>query len=619
MKPSPLLIMAALALLHGLGPVAAQSPPEILRIDTSFLQLDSIVPFGHYVGDDAEAWEQLGQGVSDWKAMGRTALNLPAYTSRWLRITLHNPYDFDVPLQLDASSIDIHRMSWIETSDGVELSRKETGCAYPVAARPSKSASMGINFLLPRGATRTYYAHVQSAWTPIQTGIHVVNAWYANWAVHKVRERTIVGFVVGMGTMLALIALLLLLFFRQEMLLWYAVYVVSGVMYMWAAFGAGAEWLWGAYPHFEEMSAELFGTTSLMGFTMMARLVYRTRQEYRAADYYLLGMVAIGMVFLLSACFRFALPHILVYGLMIVSAAATLPGLVLIGVMGGLRWFWHGEQEQRWFFAMFLYGMFFTAVTLMTSFGWIPISGWTVAYLPFLSVIVESCMATIFIAGFLRRQILKEQQEKLRVQLQRERELKEISSGLHDEVGSMLSSAIILSDMAGWKLAGESEHQARLTTISQRLQEVYNALRDLAWLWNPNQEPLSQAMGRLRVFAEEILNASGIRLHFDYGPGVESIQMVPLQCRDIYFLGKEAVNNAAKYSQASEVWLSIRHENGHLCLAVRDNGRGFDPAAAQNGNGLAGMKYRAARLGAELEIKSEKNGGVLVSLRMPIA
>lgn len=228
-------------------------------------------------------------------------------------------------------------------------------------------------------------------------------------------------------------------------------------------------------------------------------------------------------------------------------------------------------------------------------------------------------MATLYVAGFLQRQILREQQEKLRVQLQRERELKEISSGLHDEVGSMLSSAIILSDIAGWKMSEDSEHKERMDIISRRLQEVYNALRDLSWLWTPNQEPLSQAMSRLQVFAEQVLNASVMRLHFDYDPGVESIQMVPLQCRDIYFLAKEAVNNAAKYSHAREVWISIRNAKGRLVLEIRDNGRGFDPATVKQGNGLAGMQRRAERLGAELEIKSEKNLGVLVSLRMPVA
>lgn len=619
MKPIVLFVLVAFALMNGICILSARGGVGIVRVDSSLLNQDLIAPFGYYVGDQANSWDQLGQGASDWKPLGRTAINLPAYTGRWLRIALHNPYDVDMPLQLDASSIDIYHLCWIETSEGVELSRKETGCSYSVAARPSKSASMSIDFLLPRGATRTYYVHVQSGWTPIQTSIHIINAWYANWSIHKARQRATVGFIVGMATTLALIALLLLLFFRQQMLLWYAVYVVSGAMYMWASFGLGAEWLWGGYPYFEELSAELFGTFSLMGFTMMARLVYRARQEYRAADYYLLGMVAIGMAFLLSASFRFALPPWWVNGLMAAAAVTALPGLVLIGVIGALRWFWHGEQEQKWFFVMFLYGIFFTVVMLLTSAGWIPISGWTVAYLPFLSVIVEGCMATLYIAVFLRRQILTEQQGKLRVQLQRERELKEISSGLHDEVGSMLSSAIILSDMAGWKLAGESEHQARLTAISQRLQEVYTSLRDLAWLWHPSQEPLSQAMGRLRGFAEEILNASGIRLHFDYEPNLETVQIVPLQCRDIYFLGKEAVNNAVKYSQATEVWISIRNDNGHLCLAVRDNGCGFDPATVQDGNGLANMKYRAARLNAELEIKSEASCGVLVKLRMPMA
>ncbi len=50
------------------------------------------------------------------------------------------------------------------------------------------------------------------------------------------------------------------------------------------------------------------------------------------------------------------------------------------------------------------------------------------------------------------------------------------------------------------------------------------------------------------------------------------------QRKDFYLLFKEAANNAAKYSGATEVWVLVQNDNGGLRLEVRDNGRGFDPA-----------------------------------------
>jgi signal transduction histidine kinase len=611
MKPYTLFVVIAFALFNSMCRLSAQEGPEVIRIDTSRIYQDSIRPFQYYVGDKADTWEPMKHDTFNWETLSNSLVGLPSYTGRWLRIALHNPYEIDVPLQLDVHSIEIYRLLWIETSGGIELMRKETGCSYPIAARASRRASLNTNFILPQGATRVYYLFIQSGWTPIQSKVHIVNFWYSDWHNMKIKDRMDVGFVVGMAVLLALIGLLLCIFFPHIVLLWYAIYIVSGAMYLIASFGMGSEWLWGAYPYFEEMSAELFGALSLTGFTMMARQVYRTQQEYRAVDYYLLGMVAIGMLFLLSACFRFALPYQLVNGMMLASAVVTLPGLILIGAIGALRWFRHGERAQKWFFAMFLYGMFFAAVTLLTSFGWMPINAWTTAYLPYISVIIEGIMATLYIAVFLQRQIQHAQQEKLRIQLQREQEFREISLGLHDEVGSMLSSAVLLSDMAGRRFE-EAEHKERMNVISGRLREVYNALRDLAWLWNPDQERLPQALGRLRVFAEEIFDTAAARLHFYVDPAAETLPVSPLQCRNIYFLAKEAVNNAAKYSHAGEVWISVRNINNKLHLEIRDNGRGFDPAAAKQGNGLHSMRARAERLGGTLTIESAPEEGTRI-------
>jgi signal transduction histidine kinase len=615
MAPDIRNIFMLLTLLCSAHYASATETPIGIPINKGLLIQDTIGSFQYYIHDDVPAWEQLRYDPANWRASTSKIVHLQAYTSRWLRITLYNPDSLDMPLELDISSIEVYRLLFIETENGNELQRTETGCSYPVSMHPSQRASLNVSFLLPRGASRTYYIFLQSGWTPVQTAVHMVNSWYSDWSCRKINDRLLVGFITGMAFLLALIAILLCVFFPRSMMFWYAIYVSSGALYLMAAFGVGAEWYWGRYPYFEEMSAEFFGALSLTGLTMMARLVYRTRQAYRIADYYLLGMVTIGVLFLLSATFRFALPHEIVNGLMGASAIVTLPGLVLIGGIGALRWFRYREQEQRWFFAMFLYGLFFTGITLLASAGWLPINIWTMAHLPNYSIIIEGFIATLYIAHFLQRQIQYEQKEKLRIQLQREQEFREISLGLHDEVGSMLSSAVLLSDIAGRRFE-EAEHKERMAIISGRLREVYNALRDLAWLWNPDQERLAQALGRLQTFAEEMFDTETTRLHFHIDPASEGFEMSPQHCRDIYFLAKEAVNNAAKYSHAREVWVTVLVENGSLTLEVRDNGHGFDPAAVQRGNGLANMQRRAERLGGTLRIESAANAGTRIGFEM---
>ena len=82
----------------------------------------------------------------------------------------------------------------------------------------------------------------------------------------------------------------------------------------------------------------------------------------------------------------------------------------------------------------------------------------------------------------------------------------------------------------------------------------------------------------------------------------------------------EALTNVRRHADATVVRVRGSIDDGRLVLEVRDNGRGFDPGAAGDGRfGLAGMRERAAQMGAELEIESAPQQGTRVRLRVPVA
>ncbi|HEX6761574.1 MAG TPA: sensor histidine kinase [Gaiellaceae bacterium] len=79
---------------------------------------------------------------------------------------------------------------------------------------------------------------------------------------------------------------------------------------------------------------------------------------------------------------------------------------------------------------------------------------------------------------------------------------------------------------------------------------------------------------------------------------------------------QEALTNTLKHAHASHARVSVRYGND-LRLQIRDDGRG-DGAAAHPGNGLAGMRERAAMLGGRVETRSPATGGYLVTARIPL-
>src|SRR5688572_17141850 len=86
----------------------------------------------------------------------------------------------------------------------------------------------------------------------------------------------------------------------------------------------------------------------------------------------------------------------------------------------------------------------------------------------------------------------------------------------------------------------------------------------------------------------------------------------------IYRIVQEALTNCAKHATARHVSIRLIDGSGWMDLAVSDDGVGFDPAtAAHSGLGLIGIEERARELGGVMEIKSSRDRGTTISMKIP--
>jgi len=86
----------------------------------------------------------------------------------------------------------------------------------------------------------------------------------------------------------------------------------------------------------------------------------------------------------------------------------------------------------------------------------------------------------------------------------------------------------------------------------------------------------------------------------------------------VYFCCLEALNNVAKYANASLVRIRLAADDGSLAFDVIDDGDGFDPAVTGYGTGLQGMADRLDAIGGTLDIRSEPSRGTEVRGRVPV-
>ena len=91
----------------------------------------------------------------------------------------------------------------------------------------------------------------------------------------------------------------------------------------------------------------------------------------------------------------------------------------------------------------------------------------------------------------------------------------------------------------------------------------------------------------------------------------------------LFRIAQEALTNVARHASASQAWVKLRVEQGQVCIAVQDNGQGFDVQKTlrheePSGWGLLGMQERASLLGGKCFIDSTPGSGTRVWVTVPI-
>jgi signal transduction histidine kinase len=92
----------------------------------------------------------------------------------------------------------------------------------------------------------------------------------------------------------------------------------------------------------------------------------------------------------------------------------------------------------------------------------------------------------------------------------------------------------------------------------------------------------------------------------------------------LYRIFQEVLTNIGKHSEASQVTISIRRQNGGISFLIADNGKGFNIEKvttrdiSEKGLGLVTLSERIRMLGGSAHIRSEEGKGTRISFTIPI-
>jgi PAS domain S-box-containing protein len=160
-----------------------------------------------------------------------------------------------------------------------------------------------------------------------------------------------------------------------------------------------------------------------------------------------------------------------------------------------------------------------------------------------------------------------------------------------------------------------------LTRADQAIGESRDAIRDL----RSGQIGSMDLAHLLTLMAQELAGDEEEREDapaFSVTVEGEPRTLSPMLCDEVYRIGREALRNAFRHAEAKAIRAEIQYNEQWLRLRISDDGDGIAPEVLEDGGrsghwGLIGIRERAKRMGAQLEVLSEAGVGTHVELTVP--
>ena len=232
------------------------------------------------------------------------------------------------------------------------------------------------------------------------------------------------------------------------------------------------------------------------------------------------------------------------------------------------------------------------------------------------NIMIGGAIAVVLLAGFMFNRY------QLKKKLDRQKELLDVRNNiardLHDEIGSTLTSIKILSEVSKNNMEKNREKATdMISMITEQSSQMQQGMSDIVWAIKPDNDKLENMLVRMREYTAFALEPKNIVASFKVDEQLLAKSLGMQQRKDVFLIFKEAVNNAAKYSEAALVEVKLYKDSGRILLQISDNGKGFTAAGETSSNGLKNIKARAEASGGKAEIVSVLHKGTSVTVTIP--
>jgi len=237
-------------------------------------------------------------------------------------------------------------------------------------------------------------------------------------------------------------------------------------------------------------------------------------------------------------------------------------------------------------------------------------SGWFQATL--VGIVVVGVMA------YLRLQARLALQSRAQELLHRERA--RIARDIHDDLGARLTELALEGEVVQTELPPDSAARVRLSALSEKARSLSGAMDEVVWLVNSRRDTVRDFSAYVCKHTQRFLDSTAISCRLDVDGNLPDASLEMPVRRNLLLAVREALNNAAKYSGAGEIFLRIQVRGQSISVVVEDHGKGFDLDAVDSlRNGLINMSERMKEIGGRCQIAAKPGSGCRVEFLVPFS
>ncbi len=206
--------------------------------------------------------------------------------------------------------------------------------------------------------------------------------------------------------------------------------------------------------------------------------------------------------------------------------------------------------------------------------------------------------------------------EKIRIEEQ-EKVRKKMARDFHDNMGNQLASITVFVNLINLKLKDKSkEIDDLLSNIQRHTNSLFSGTKDFIWSMDPDSDNLAEVYTYIKDFGEELFEKTEITFYAQTDDLDELAHHLPSgSSRHLVLIFKEAMTNALKHAQATQIHLSLALTRNEFILSLVDNGIGISAEVTKHSMGIKNMYSRAKHLFGEFGIENAEPKGTRVFIR----